>query len=469
MLTMTLALCYLMPAMTPNVWPSFLGIGHSPLDARTLPLTWSPTKNIAWKTQLPGQGQSCPVIWGDRVFVTSISGANKDTCHVTAISLANGQVIWDRTFPSTQKTPSSYYISRAAPSPVVDAERVYAFFETGELVAIGHDGHVVWTRSLVREYGNFESDHGLAASLTQTGDLIFVLVEHSGPSYLLAVDKKTGKNAWKIERSSRTSWASPVVLRIGGKEQVVINSSGSVDGYDVNSGRLLWSYQEVGGNISGIAYPAGSDSFLVHASPGHKNQYLADAKRSNLLLQIQRTDEGAYKPTVRWVANALPSFGNPIVHQNIAYWVNRVGIVSAFELETGKELYSERIAESCWATPLAVGDRIYFFGKDGTTTVIKAGPRFEILANNRLWDKDANDGSAPYPNTERKPEAHLPPANTSGQQNEPNRSKAPGQRQGRPGPKGELFPDPIQYGVAAVNGSLIIRTGQVVYCIRESR
>ncbi|MFO0823948.1 MAG: PQQ-binding-like beta-propeller repeat protein [Gemmataceae bacterium] len=411
MIPMALTLMCLAPGAQPAAWPGFLGAGGSPLDANTLPLKWSPTENVAWQAKLPGQGQSAPVIWGGTVFVTCIDGPTKDTCHVVALSLVDGKQHWVHTRPGSQKVRSNYFQSRSAPTPVVDADRVYAFFETGDLLALTHDGKVVWERSLVKDYGNFESTIGLASSLTQTSDAVFVLIDHEGPSYLLAVDKKTGKNLWKAERDSRKSYASPMLMRIGDKDQIVISSDGSVDGYDPATGKLLWSFDDVGGNVSGTAFPVGPGRFLVSATPGMHSEREKEAKRSNFLMTVEAT-KGEFKPTVSWRVSALPNFANPVTHKDVAYWVNKTGIVTAYDVKGGKELFSERIKQTCWAAPLGVGDRVYFFGKDGFTTVLKAGAEFEVLSVNQLWDPNVTGrdrlgdggGGRPTPKGEKKDE-----------------------------------------------------------------
>jgi len=447
----------------PAVWPGFLGAGASPLEAQTLPLKWSATENVAWKAKLPGQGQSSPVIWGNHVFVTCIEGPIKDTCHVVALALEDGQQLWDYRQPSTQKVRSNYFQSRSAPTPVVDAERVYAFFETGELIALTHTGQLVWSRSLVKEYGNFESTIGLAASLAQNSEAIFVLVDHEGPSYLLAVDKKTGRNLWKAARDSRNSYASPMLIKIGGKDQIVVSSDGSVDGYHPGTGELLWTFDDVGGNVSGTAFPAGPGRFLISATAGMHNEREKEAKRSNFLMSVDPLQGGDFKPVVNWRVSALPTFANPITHENVAYWLNKTGVVTAYDVTNGKEFYSERIEQTCWAAPLGVGPRVYFFGKDGRTTVLKAGPEFEVLAVNQLWEptvagRDQVGGS----DRGRR--------NEGDKQSEPGQGVQPANRvkeRRDTGPGGLTFADPVQYGVAAVNGSLIIRTGAVVYCLRN--
>ena len=171
-----------------------------------------------------------------------------------------GGYFGSRSFPHRKKRSSNYFQSRATPTPVVDADRVYAFFETGDLVALTHSGQMAWSRSLTKEYGAFETRIGLAASPVQIGGTVVLLIDHEGPSYLLAVDKATGKTQWKTARDSRNSYASPAVMPIGTSDQIVCSSQGSVDGYDPITGKLLWSFDDVGGN--NVATP-----FQVSAGP----------------------------------------------------------------------------------------------------------------------------------------------------------------------------------------------------------
>ncbi|WP_339729568.1 PQQ-binding-like beta-propeller repeat protein [uncultured Gimesia sp.] len=446
-------------------WPGFQGAGATQLAADSLPLSWSPIKNIAWQTEIPGKGQSSPVIWGDQVFVTSIEGAMKNDCHVVALDLQQGTLLWDFKTASSQPVRGNYFQSRSAPTPVVDADRVYAFFETGNLLALDHDGKPVWSRSLTDEYGEFEVRIGLAASLAQTKDSVIVLIDHEGPSYLLAVDKQTGKTKWKTERFSRQSYASPAVLKIDQADQIVCSSSGSVDGYDPNSGKLLWMYEEVGGNRACTPIAFGEGKFLISASPGMHDERLSDAKKSNFAMQVKRVGD-EFEQTILWkTSKAMPSFGSPMVCQGLAYWVNKVGVVYCFEAETGKQVYVKRLGQPCWATPLGLGDRIYFPGKDGLTSVIAAGREFRILAENELFDGATEAGEA---DLKRRAESAKKPSST--QQAAGN---AGGDTAGKPGGRprtrnGLTFADRVQYGYAAVNGALVMRTGSRLYCIRKT-
>jgi len=421
-------------------WPGFLGGGPVTVQPGGLPLTWSPTENIAWQAPLVGHGQSSPVIWNGQAFVTSVEGPLKDTCHVLAFALADGQPRWKRSFESSDKVKDSNYVSRAAPTPVVDSRGVYAFFESGDVVALSHDGREMWRRSLSHDYGKFVNEFGLAASLVQTDDAIILLIDHEAPSYLIALKKRDGQMLWKSDRTGRRSWSSPALVPVGGQPQVVCSSTGSVDGYNPATGELLWSFDEIAGNTSATPLPFADGRFLVGASPGREAGDRAEgAKKSNLAASIELV---AGKPALKvlWrTEEVTPTFGSPIVYAGHAYWINRVGAVYCFDAETGALRYAERTKQSCWATPLGVGDRLYLFGKDGLTTVLRAGPKFEVLAENQLWDPASI-----------KPD----PAKIAREETEERRKAA------------AMFSGPVQYGIAAVEGSLLIRTGETLYCLR---
>jgi outer membrane protein assembly factor BamB len=439
----TSACCLLLTlaaAGQPASWPGFLGAGAAVPPAESLPLAWSPDRNIAWRAELPGYGQSSPVVWGDKVLVTSVEGPLKDRYHVLAYALADGQRLWSYTLESSDPVKSSLYVSRAAPTPATDGQAAYAFFESGDVAAVSLDGKELWRRSLSADYGKFQNEFGLAASPVLVGDALVVLIDHQGPSYLIALDKSDGKTLWKTDRTPRTSWSSPAVVPLGGRPQIVCSSAGSVDGYDPATGKLLWSLDEVAGNTAATPLSFADGRFLVGASPGREGGARAEgARQSNLALAIEATGDG-FVPRVLWRSDeAMPSFGSPVVHAGQAYWVNRVGVVYCFDAATGEPHYVQRTKQSVWATPLGVGDRVYLFGKEGLTTVLRAGPKFEVLAENQLWD----------------PAAVRPdPALAAAEDTEERRRAA------------EMFSGPVQYGIAAVPGSLFVRTGNVLYCLR---
>lgn len=451
-----------------NRWPAFLGHGHSEIRPDSVPVSWSPTEHIAWKTKLAGKGQSSPVVWGETAFLTSIEGSMKEKCHIQAIAVSRGEVLWTRTLSASQTIRSNYFQSRSAPTPLVDANQIVAFFETGNLVAVSHAGEVLWERSLTDEYGPFESTIGLAASPIQFQDRIIILVDHEGASYLLCLEKKTGETIWKVDRDSRVSYASPSIIPIAGQPQIVCSSAGSIEGYDPVNGERLWSFEEVGGNSQNTPMAFSDGYFLIGASPGMHDEREAIARESNLCMKVVKTDSG-FEPKVLWkTSKALTTFASPIAYRGHAYWVTKVGVLYCFDLQTGEERYRQRIPQQCWATPFGIGDRIYFFGKDGATAVVAAGAEFKLLAENQLWDPSltppANPGSrggrsTHEATTSSETESEAKSRRAGPPQTEAEREAARSQGENR-------FADPVQYGFAITNQGIIIRTGEAVYCVR---
>ncbi len=419
-------------------WPSFLGQGALITTPGQIPVTWSPTKGVLWSVSTPGHGQSSPVTWADKVFLTSTDGPKKDDYHVLCYSSKNGEILWDNTLKNSDPVENSVYVSRAAPTPIVDKNRLIAFFESGDVVAIDHQGKELWKTSVNEKYGKFKNKFGLSGSPVQNQDHFFILVDDEGPSYLVALEKATGKEIWKRDRTSRNSWSSPAMHTIEGIEQVVVSSAGSVDGYECSTGKLLWSFTDVGGNTGCTPISIGNGKFLIAASAGRDGGNADLAKKSNALMQVAKQGD-TWHTSVLWKAEeATPSWASPIVYQSCAYWINTKGLIFCFDVETGKLNYKERAKQSCWATPFGSGDRVYFFGKDGLTTVVAAGKEFRSISENELWDPNAvavdNAAGAKESTEERRNAA-------------------------------AMFSGPTQYGYAIVGDKIIMRTGERLYCI----
>ncbi len=379
-------------------WPAFRGAGQSQTAAGELPLVWDEKKNVAWAVDLKGYGQSSPVIWAEQIFVTSTKGKEKETLLITAVNLSDGKTTWSQTFPSSTKTPVTDYISQSAPTPAVDANRVYAFFESGDVIALDHAGKELWKRSLTKEFGVFQGNHGLGSSPALTEDAVVLLIDHSGPSYLIALDKKTGKTLWKTDREPRVSWSSPVVV----EDRVFLSSNGVVECYHAKTGEQIWKVTGLERNT--INSPTVTKDFVIVGSSQVGNN-----------LAIKRGGKGDVTNThLAWKSKeAVSSFGSPLVHQNRAYFVNRSGGVVCVDAKTGETLFKGRLPGACWASPVGAGARVYFFTKDGTTLVLQASEKMETLAEN------------PLPTTDRI------------------------------------------YGVAIVEGNIVIRTGSKLVCLRD--
>jgi outer membrane protein assembly factor BamB len=371
-------------------WPAFRGDGTSVSQVADLPQEWSDDRGIAWQLKLDGYGQSSPVVRGDRVYVSGAMGEQKEQGIVTAVDLPTGRKLWQREVAATQKGPANDYTSRAAPTPLVDESGVYAFFESGDLAAFDHEGKPLWLRKLAAEYGELKGNHGIGGSPAQAGELLFVAVDHDGPSYLLAIEKKTGKNRWKIDRPAKVSWSSPVVTQ-DAEPQIVWSSAGTVEAFRAVDGKLLWSLDGLDGNT--VPSATVTDKLVIVGS--------ADAGQN---LAIRRPDVAGSSAgnlgneAIAWrLKDASVSFSSPLAYEGLVYLVNRAGAAFCVDGATGKTLWTERLSGSCWASPIGAAGRVYFFGKDGVTTIAAAGPKFEKLAENRLTVDDRVYGVAAVP------------------------------------------------------------------------
>ena len=421
-------------------WPTFLGTQESRSSVSNLPLNWTPTENIAWKANLTGHGQSSPVIWKDKVFVTSVDGPNKDNFLLSSLDLATGKLLWKHEIKNSHPVQNSVYVSRAAPTPVVDSDRIIAFFESGDCVSVDHNGNVLWKKDLSKEHGPFVAEFGLGASPCQDDQNVYILIEHDAPGALIALNKSTGELIWKKERPTGRSWSSPAYFTIADTPQIVVSSNGSVMGYAVSDGQILWELNGLGGNTGTTPIDIGQDQFLIGASAGRSGENEQAAKKSNGLVQVSKQGS-KWEAKLAWVNPQLsPTWASPVIHDGLAYWVNRVGVISCVDLVTGELVYAERSKQSCWATPILWKDRIYFFGKDGLTTIIRSGRKFEILATNEVVDPET-----------------FPPETTS----LPKENSAQRQQ------SAAIFSGPTLYAGVPAKNIILIRFGNQLIAIRD--
>lgn len=351
-------------------WPGFRGFTQSHADDVSLPLKWSADTALAWEAELPGSGQSSPVIWEDQVFVTSIEGAKKETLNLLCFDLKTGKEIWRRQWASSFTETDSDYISKAAPTPAVDEKGLYVLFESGDLIGVAHDGKELWRRKLTEDYAVFEGNHGQASSQLLTADSVVVLMDHKGASFIAAFDKATGVAQWKKDRDTTSAWSSPILFKHKGREVIVTSASGIVVGYAPKDGAVIWSKDGLDGN--NVPSPSAAGDFIVVGSR---------KKGANVVLRIDADDQ----LSIAWTSpEATSAFGSPLIHEGRVYFVSDAGIVFCHRLESGEAIWDSRIGDSTWAAPLAAGDRVYFFGKGGKTTILRAGDALDVLAENTI-------------------------------------------------------------------------------------
>ncbi len=393
-----LGVCFIKPLFGSD-WSSFQNGGRT-TAAALLPTEWSPDEKVAWSVPIPGYGQSSPVVAGDNIYCTSVSGENKEILHVTCFAADLGQQLWKYDLRNSSPEKNSSYVSRAAPTPVCDDTGVIAFFEGGNVVALDDSGKLRWQRDLVADYGPIKARHGLGASVEQSDSSVFVWVERQNEPYLLCLSKKSGETIWKVDGVGSTSWSSPRLVPVGASSHLVVSASGKLAGHDPVTGRRLWSFDDISGNTTPTPVPLGDGRFLVGASAGRGESGGGKAAESNGVIEVTKSDDGSFTADYVWRAErATCSFGSPCAHNGNAYFVNRSGVVYCLDLQTGEELYAKRTKQSTWATPIGCGDHIYLFGRSGVTTVIESGPRFKLVAENALWkteqpaaEGDGSDG-----------------------------------------------------------------------------
>ncbi|MEO0416565.1 MAG: PQQ-binding-like beta-propeller repeat protein, partial [Verrucomicrobiota bacterium] len=342
-------------------WPGFRGNGDSQTAQSGLPTQWGDDSNVAWRCGTAGYGQSSPIIWEQSVFVTSASGEKKENLHLQAFSSLDGSEQWSKTFEASN-TPEevSDMISRGAPTPAADGERVYAFYESGDLFAVDHEGELIWKRHLVEEYGEFKGGHGIGSSVVLTEKAVVILIDHDGPSYLLAIDKATGKNLWKSDRTARVSWTTPLYTVYDGIPQIVVSSNGSVDGYHAETGDQIWTVTGV--DMNTVASPTRFEDVIYIGASTPKN-----------CMAIKLGGKGDVTDShVLWRADGVTSsFGSPLVVGDFVFFVNRAGVIQALNRGDGKLVWQSRLPASTWASAINAHGVVYAFCKDGQSMVLK--------------------------------------------------------------------------------------------------
>jgi outer membrane protein assembly factor BamB len=403
-------------ALRAENWPQWRGPSSRGVSAESgLPTTWSAGENIAWKALVGGLGASSPIVWGDRVFVTSQRGnapvaagdshpllARDDRSLaarenaiggeraavrrpsgvfliIEAFRSSDGERLWEYRDQAAGPLPENHEKHNlATPTPVTDGERVYAWFGNGQVVALDTNGKLVWRRHLGLEYGTFLNLWGHGSSPVLYNDLLILLVDHGPQAYLLALDKRTGEERWKVDRGrGRVSHSTPLIVPGPAGDEMIVNSSERIDAYDPAGGKLLWHADSE--RQTPIPTPVFANG-LIYMSRGYRNSdYLA----------IRPGGRGDVSTShVQWRGPGTASYVASIVqYKGLLYMTNEVGVVTCAETETGERVWRQRLGGVFFASPVAGDGKIYMLSETGETVVLEAGREPHVLARNDVGER----------------------------------------------------------------------------------
>ena len=384
----SLAVLFLCLALTGTAqadhWPNWRGPTFNGVAAGgDYPTTWSGSENVRWKVELPGKGASTPVIWGDRIFVTcGIEGRN------TVVALdRQGKQLWQSTV-GEEKAGKHKKATGSNPSAAADARHVAVYFKSGDLACLDHTGKLLWEHNLQEMYGEDTLWWDLGTSPVLTKNHVVVAVMHTGPSYLAAFDKATGKLAWKQDRNldapseAAQSYSTPVVLEQDGREILIVLGADHVTAHDALSGKELW---RVGG-----LNPTGHEYYRSIASPVvSEGLVIAPYARGSTLTAIRLGGSGDVTKThVAWTRDDLGAdVPTPAAIDGKVYVCTDKGQVACLDVQTGKTLWSgqvEKNRNAYSASPIVAGDKLYITREDGKTFVLARGDEFKVVAANEL-------------------------------------------------------------------------------------
>ncbi len=361
-------------------WPAFRGpsgLGVAP-DPR-IPARWSATENVAWKAALPGRGNSSPVLWGDRLFVTAEAPAAEDAAgkgpdrFLLCYDRRDGRLLWRHAAPRPAELEGLYGKNTFASStPVTDGERVIVFLGNAGLLSCDVEGKRLWHRDL----GTFPTTHGPGATPVLYRDLVILVQDQTkGASLFAAFDKRTGEKRWQRPRKGAMCWSTPALLRVGDRDELVYNGSLEVTSYDPATGETLWTLAgpskesvpmiATGGGL--LFSTSGRSGPTIAIRPGGRG----DVTETHLVWRMERG--GPHVPSPAWVGGRLFLLGD-------------TGILTCIEAATGNVLYQQRLRGWFSASPIVLADRLLLVNENGLCSVVGTGPAFELLGENDLGE-----------------------------------------------------------------------------------
>ena len=358
-------------------WPQFRGAGSQGISTETkLPVKWSATSNVRWKTALPGPGHSSPIIWGNRIFLTAFN-QSKNQLLVLALDKDSGKILWERPVPAQRIEEYHSTNAPASPTPATDGKQVYVYFGSSGLTCFDFAGNKVWEN----RFGPFPNEWGSASSPVLYGEMLLLNVDTDGEDFLLAVNKNTGKNIWKTSRSDvDRSWPSPVIWNAGGRDEIVVSGSGRVKSYDPKDGRELWTVDGLTKWVTPTPVMAHNLLYVASDGPG-----------GNIVMAIRPGGRGnATKTHVAWrYDKAAPYSSSPVVVGDYLYTVKNGGVMTCLNAKTGELVWQERLPAkgAYYASLVAADGKIYALDEEGKATVVAAKPAYELLSSNDMGER----------------------------------------------------------------------------------
>jgi outer membrane protein assembly factor BamB len=355
-------------------WPGFRGpTGQGHASRADLPLEWNKEgRNILWRVKVSGKGNSSPVVWADRIFLTSSDETGQERA-LHCFARSDGKLLWTATAPATAPEPgvrdkNGY----ASATPVTDGERVITFFGSCGIICHDFNGKLLWHHVLPK----VKTSHGTAASPVLYKNLVILLQDQDqSETVFLALDAKTGEKVWQGKRGKGTTWSTPVLVRVGDHDELLIAGAKAVKGYDPNTGKELWT-------MSGPTHE------VIPMIVVGKEMVYSCSGRNGPTLALRPGGDGdiTQKGLVWRSTRSGPHVPSPILVGDLLFTFNDMGIITCLEAETGNLIWHERLDDCFSASPLAAGDRIYIPGESGVTYVLRAGRKLEMLARNDMGE-----------------------------------------------------------------------------------
>jgi outer membrane protein assembly factor BamB len=370
-------------------WPQWRGPRNDGTTSeKGIPVTWTNQEHVLWRLPLPGAAGATPVVWGDRIFLTSA----KDRDLVLMCVSTDGKPLWERVIATGDKPVRGDEGNSASPSPVTDGQHVWSLMGTGELACFDFDGNEVWKLNLQDRYGKFDIQFGMTSTPVLDGDRLYLQLLHTGDALVLALDKATGKEVWKHERTSDAtaecehSYASPFLYREGNIELLLTHGADYIVAHRLRDGAEVW---RCGGlNPKGkynptlrfVASPVAAEGLVV--VPSAKNGPVLGLS-PDATGDISQSESGHV-----WKrAENTPDVPSPVVHAGLVYLCRENGVLICLDAKTGEQQYQERLFSDRYrASPVLADGKLYLTSRSGVTTVVKAGRAFEVLAENKLGE-----------------------------------------------------------------------------------